>query len=100
MNSPSASTSQGNLQGSTDLTTEGNADTSAVAGAAGTDITASTDYGSRKSPDGADDVSIALLLTQLLSIPLGAQSNGRLAPTPDSCVSMWLMMHSGTQNST
>lgn len=56
VNNPSASIpSQGNLQGSTDLTTEGNADTSAAAGAAGTDITASTDYGSRKSPDGADD---------------------------------------------
>lgn len=39
-----------------DLTSEGNADSTAVAGAAGTDITASTDYGSRKSPDGAEDV--------------------------------------------
>ncbi len=82
MNNPSASTtSEGNLQGSTDLTTEGNADTSAVAGAAGTDITASTDYGSRKSPDGADNVSIALLFTQLLPIPLGAQSNVRACQT-------------------
>lgn len=98
MNDPSASIpSQGNLQGSTDLTTEGNADTSAAAGAAGTDITASTDYGSRKSPDGADDVNISLLFTQLLPIPLGAQSIVRVAPKPDSCVSTArLMMHSGT----
>lgn len=43
--------------GSNDLISEGNADSTAVAGAAGTDITASTDYGSKKSPDGADDVS-------------------------------------------
>lgn len=42
--------------GSSDLTSEGTADTTAVAGAAGTDITASTAYGSRKSPDGANDV--------------------------------------------
>lgn len=40
--------------GSNDLTSEGTADTTAVAGAAGTDITASTAYGSRKSPDGAN----------------------------------------------
>jgi hypothetical protein len=68
-NSSASATSNGNLQGSNDLTTEGNADTSAVAGAAGTDITASTDYGSRKSPDGADNVSIALLFTQLPQSP-------------------------------
>lgn len=42
--------------GSNDLVSEGNADTTAVAGAAGTDITASTEYGSKKSPDGAEDV--------------------------------------------
>ena len=42
--------------GSNDLTSEGNADTTAVAGAAGTDITASTEYGSKNSPDGAEDV--------------------------------------------
>lgn len=42
--------------GSNDLTSEGTADTTAVAGAAGTDVTASTAYGSRKSPDGANDV--------------------------------------------
>ncbi len=79
-NSSASATSDGNLHGSNDLTTEGNADTSAVAGAAGTDITASTDYGSRKSPDGAEDVSIALLFMQL-PIPLGAQSNVRACQT-------------------
>ena len=42
--------------GSNDLTSEGNADTTAVDGASGTDITASTEYGSKKSPDGAEDV--------------------------------------------
>ncbi|KAL0044971.1 hypothetical protein WJX82_003665 [Trebouxia sp. C0006] len=54
-NSSASATSDGNFQGSNDVTAQGNADTSAVAGAAGTDITASTDYGSRKSPDGADN---------------------------------------------
>jgi hypothetical protein len=80
-NSSASTTSDGNLQGSTDLTTEGNAETSAVAGAAGTDITASTDYGSRKALDGADDVSTALLFMQLLPIPMGAQSNVRACQT-------------------
>jgi len=79
-NSSASATSDGNFQGSNDLTAQGNADTSAVAGAAGTDITASTDYGSRKSPDGADNVSIPLLFTWL-SIPLGAQSNVRACQT-------------------
>ena len=79
-NSSASATSDSNLQGSTDLTTEGNADTSAVAGAAGTDITASTDYGSRKAPDGAEDVSIPLLFMRL-SLPLGAQSNVRACQT-------------------
>ncbi len=96
-NSSASATSNGNLHSSDDLNTEGNADTIAVAGAAGTDITASTDYGFRKSPDGADDVSHALLFTQLLPFPLGAQCEG----LPDTCVSTArLMMHSGMWNST
>ena len=91
-NSSASATSDGILQGSTDLTTEGNADTSAVAGAAGTDITASTDYGSRKAPDGADDVSTAVMFMQLLPTPLGAQYEG----LPDTCISTArLVMHSG-----
>ena len=76
-NSSASATSDGILQGSTDVTTEGNADTNAVAGAAGTDITAFTDYGSKKAPDGADDVSTAVLFMQLLPTLLGAQSNMR-----------------------
>ena len=39
---------------------EGDADTCAVTGAAGTDITASTDYGSGKSLDGVGNVSTTL----------------------------------------
>ena len=50
--------SNDSLTESSSLTAEGNADTKAVAGAAGTDITGTTDYGSRKSPDGADDVRL------------------------------------------
>ena len=49
------------------LTSEGNADTTAVAGAPGTDITASTEYGSKKSPDGAEDVRHFTLYMQPVS---------------------------------
>lgn len=57
-NASAQSKSNDSLTESSSLTAEGNADTKAVAGAAGTDVTGTTDYGSRKSPDGADDVRL------------------------------------------
>ena len=58
MTNPVGSTAKSHPDGSDDLTFEGNADTSAVAGASGSDITASTDYGSKKSANGANDVRL------------------------------------------